>query len=88
MTLVGAGRAVARPAIWLLRGILRGMTIIGLSMHGRPYQEADPEAAAPRPVPIPAPRITETTPRTGLRDDLASIASLTPDELLWQAELE
>lgn len=92
MTLVGVCKAMLRLARRLARHAGHGLTAIGLSMHGRPYHEADADLPGPEPgpepVPAPAPRIAEATPRTGYRDDLASAARLTPDELLWQAELD
>jgi hypothetical protein len=85
MTPAGGWKAVTRPARRLARSLIKGITVIGLSMHGRSYREAEPVST---PAPIPAPRVAETTPRTGFRDDLISGTHLTPDELLWQAELE
>ena len=107
MTMVGAGRAIARPARWLARNIAHALTAIGLSMHGRPYRHVDagpvffdpePEResgreSGPGPGPdpvkarVPVPPAAEAA-RTGFRDDLPSLARLTPDELLWQAELD
>jgi hypothetical protein len=86
MTLVDAGRTIARPLCWLARNFARALTAIGLSMHGRPYRDVD---ADPDPVkaPVPVPPAAEAA-RTGFRDDLASVERLTPDEVLWQAELD
>ena len=86
MTLVGAGRAAARPIRWLARNFARALTAIGLSMHGRPYREVDAELD-PVKTPVPVPPAAEAA-RTGFGDDLASVARLTPDEVLWQAELD
>jgi len=52
---------VVKALIWVLRYIARGMSIVGLAMHGCPPHKDDPE--------------TE------------SADGLTPDEILWQAEL-
>lgn len=98
MTLVGLWKAVAKPVLGLMRHIGRGLSIIGLSLHGRPYQSAgtafadadadDAVDAAPDPAaaPVPPPRPAQAPPR--LRDNVPSARSLTPDEQLWQAELE
>lgn len=53
--------SVVKALMWVLRYIARGMSIVGLAMHGCPPHEDDAESASP--------------------------AGLTPDELLWQAEL-
>jgi len=81
VTPVGAGKAVTRPAVWFARTIARGLTTIGLSWHCHPHREADLDDRYPAGSPDPAP-----DPRW--RDDMPSVARLTPDELLWQAELE
>jgi hypothetical protein len=88
VTLTAVCKALLRPARAVARHVGRGLTAIGLSMHGRPYHEADADLPDPEPVPVPAPRIAEAMSRTRYRDDLASAARLTPDELLWQAELD
>lgn len=91
MTLVGAGRAIARAIGWLARNFARALTAIGLSMHGRPYRDVGPGPATPDPdpvkAPVPVPPAAEAA-QTGFRDDLPSAARLTPDEVLWQAELD
>lgn len=81
MTLVDTWKALTRPAVWLARHATRGLTAIGLSMHGRPYQDT---ATGPTTQEADSAEAV----RTKFRDDAVSVARLTPDELLWQAELE
>jgi len=95
MTLVGAARTAARTIRWLARNFAHALTAIGLSMHGRPYRHVDagPVISGPDPdsdpvkAPVPIPLAAEAS-STGFRDDLPSVARLTPDEVLWQAELD
>ena len=75
MTFFGVLKAVTKPVVWLGKYFVHGLSIVGLSMHGRPYQRSGADPVIPDPDPIPA---ATTTPAR----------NLTPDELLWQAELE
>lgn len=90
MTLIGIAKAAAKPVVWVAKYLAKALSITGLAMHGRPYQRADTASANPAQDPVPGP--TAETPAVApsgrLRDDLASVRSLTPDELLWQLELE